>query len=114
MDDIDAGRHLAVAEAAEIRFNWMHAPHDEPDVSSIYRRNGRWVVSTTDERASEEGVHEHLDHEAALDDFVSRVNASVRLIEWRNREGIGCTGQRPGNVPNADTPPADETRRRQR
>lgn len=114
MGDIDGARHLAVAEAAGIGFNWMHAPHNDLEVSSIYRRNGRWVVSTTDERASEEGVHEYLDHEAALDDFVSRVNASVRLIEWRNREALDRTGERSGNIPNADTPPAGETRRGQR
>ena len=41
MDDIDAARYLAVAEAAGIGFNWMHAPHNELNVPSIYRRNGR-------------------------------------------------------------------------
>ncbi|OEI68647.1 hypothetical protein Cus16_1751 [Curtobacterium sp. ER1/6] len=44
------------------------------------------MVSTTDERASEEAVHEYADYESALEDFVSRVNASVSLIEWRRRE----------------------------
>jgi hypothetical protein len=83
MDEIDATRHLAVAESAGIGFNWLRAPHNDMNVSSIYEVDGRRVVSTTDERASEEAVHEHADYESALKDFVSRVNASVSLIEWR-------------------------------
>lgn len=85
MDETDATRHLAVAESAGIGYNWLRAPHNDMNVSSIYEVDGRWVVSTTDERASEEAVHEYADYESALEDFVSRVNASVSLIEWRRR-----------------------------
>ena len=85
MHEIDALRHLADAEAAGVGFNWLRPPRNDVNVTSLYEADGRWVVSTTDERATEETVHEYADREAAIEDFVSRIDASVSLVEWRGR-----------------------------
>lgn len=87
---IDATRDLAVAEAAGIRFNWMRSPDNDTLMTSIYEDAGRWIVSTTNERATEEGVKEYDDREGAVTDFVSRINASVRVAEWRKRKNSGA------------------------
>ncbi|WP_027466438.1 hypothetical protein [Curtobacterium sp. UNCCL17] len=83
MHQIDALRHLADAEAAGAGLNWLRAPHNDVNVSSLHEADGRWVVSTTNERATEESVHEYADRAAAIEDFVSRIDASVSLVEWQ-------------------------------
>ena len=85
MHEIDALRHLADAEAAGGGFNMLRPPHNDVNASSLYEADGHWVVSTTVERATEETVHEYADREAAIEDFVSRIDASVSLVEWRRR-----------------------------
>ncbi|WP_412163971.1 hypothetical protein [Curtobacterium flaccumfaciens] len=85
MREIDALRHLADAEAAGVGYNWLRTPHNDVNMSSFYEADGHWVVSTTNERATEESVQEYADREAAIEDFVSRVDASVSLVEWRKR-----------------------------
>ncbi|MFJ3385878.1 MULTISPECIES: hypothetical protein [unclassified Curtobacterium] len=83
MDDIDATRDLALAEASGIRFNWMRSPDNDTRMTSIYEDAGRWIVSTTNERATEESVKEYDDRGEAVTYFVSRVSASVRVVGWR-------------------------------
>ncbi|OEI68644.1 MULTISPECIES: hypothetical protein [unclassified Curtobacterium] len=85
MDDIDATRELSSAEAAGVPFRWMEQPSNDVNTACIYETIHGWRVSTTDERATEESVHDYVDRPAAVDDFVSRVQGLVRYRELRKR-----------------------------
>ncbi len=85
MDDIDATRELALAEAAAVPFRWMERPSNDSYTPCIYETVNGWRVSTTDERAKEESVHDYVDRPAAVNDFVSRVQGFVRYRESRKR-----------------------------
>ncbi|WP_176491531.1 hypothetical protein [Curtobacterium sp. 'Ferrero'] len=85
MDDIDATRELALAEAAGVPFCWMQRPSNDVNTPCIYEIEDGWRVSTTDERASEESVSDYSDRAAAVQDFVSRVQGAVRYKELRKK-----------------------------
>ena len=85
MDDIDATRELALAEAAGVPFCWMRRPSNDVDTSCIYKTADGWRVSTTNERSTEESVNDHSDRSAAVDDFVNRVQGIVRYKELRKK-----------------------------
>ena len=85
MDDIDVMRELAVAEAAGVPFCWMRQPSNDVNTPCIYETADGWRVSTTNERSTEESVDDYSDRSAAVDDFVSRVQGSVRYKELRKK-----------------------------
>lgn len=85
MDDVDATRELAVAEAAGIRFCWMQRPSNAVNVASIYEIDDGWRVTTTDERATEEFVNDYSDREEAIGDFITRVHGFVAYRELRKK-----------------------------
>lgn len=85
MDDIDATRELALAEAAGVPFRWMERPSNDVNTPCVYEIIDGWRVSTTDERATEESVRDYVDRSAAVDDFVGRVQGFVRYKELRKR-----------------------------
>lgn len=89
MDDVDATRELAVAEAAGIRCCWMRRPSNEADMPSIYVMDGGWRVSTTNERATEESVKDYSDREEAIGDFVKRVHG---FVEYQSDGSRRCPG----------------------
>ncbi|MCS5512592.1 TNT domain-containing protein [Curtobacterium flaccumfaciens pv. betae] len=102
MHQIDALRHLADAEAAGAGLNWLRAPHNDVNVSSLHEADGRWVVSTTNERATEESVHEYADRAAAIEDFVSRIDKELvnALLQQRNKtaDDLGSLGAYRGEI----------------
>ncbi|MCA5923429.1 hypothetical protein [Curtobacterium oceanosedimentum] len=85
MDDIDVMRELALAEAAGAPFCWMRRPSNDANTPCIYETADVWRVSTTNERSTEESVDDYSDRSAAVGDFVSRVQGSVRYKELRKK-----------------------------
>lgn len=85
MDEIDAMRELALAEAAGVPFCWMRRPSNDVDTPCIYETADGWRVSTTNERSTEEFVNNYSDRSAGVDDFVSRLRGFVRYKELREK-----------------------------
>lgn len=85
MDEIDAMRELALAEAAGVPFCWMRRPSNDVDTPCIYETADGWRVSTMNERGTEEFVNDYSDRSAGVDDFVSRLRGFVKYKELREK-----------------------------
>jgi hypothetical protein len=109
MDDIDATRELALAEAAGVPFCWMRRPSNDVNTPCIYETADGWRVTTTNGRSTEESVNDHPDRAAAVDDFVNRVQGHVRYEELRKkllgheRRSASCQKARSGSIPPTGT-----------
>ncbi|CAN5115709.1 hypothetical protein BH11ACT3_BH11ACT3_14130 [soil metagenome] len=57
-------------------------PMNSLDAVAIYAEEGKWVVSSTDERAVEEGKELFESESEALESFLRRLRASNRYREW--------------------------------
>lgn len=64
---------------------WMLRPSNDVNVACIYETENGWRVSTTDERGTEQSIREYGDRDAAIEDFLSRVDGFVRYQELRKR-----------------------------
>lgn len=74
-----------MAEAEGVSFRWMERPSNDVNTPCIYGTADGWRVSTTNERATEESVDDHVDRQTAVDDFESRLQGFIRYEELRRR-----------------------------
>lgn len=60
---------------------WFARPDQLANRVAIYGSSGRWVVSVTGERGTEEGVRTFGSESDALEDFVARLRVQQRLLD---------------------------------
>jgi hypothetical protein len=79
---VDKDATLAVIESEGLQGGiWFRRPTNELEVVAIYIEDGKWVVTSTDERAVEEGRRLFDSEGEALDSFLRRLRASNRYRE---------------------------------
>jgi len=79
MDRAEAKR--IIREKDLRRWLWYVKPHNDVECMAIYEDDGEWVVSTTGERAWEEGIRRFAVEADALDSFIDRLDA----LNWSLR-----------------------------
>lgn len=80
---MDKSAALAVIESEGLQGAvWFEKPINRTDAVAIYSAEGKWVVSSTDERAVEEGKELFDSESEALESFLERLRAWNGYLEW--------------------------------